>query len=246
MRIALLAVLIAGCGNTSMSSPDAAVARDMSQGAVDLAGADLTTQTACDPLKQDCTDAINTKCTAVDDGGGGVAAMCVMPTGSTKTGDLCTRINGMASGEGMDNCADGNYCSGLGSLANPPVRHCRAFCLLDGDCQANQHCSQLIAQPAIGLCIPVCTPFGGDCAQGFDCSNVIADGDRANYFLGCRELGNSATGGPCASDSDCVAGNICIGNTMAKCSPLCDMSHPCANGMTCMPITPGSTFSLCE
>src|SRR5262245_38247727 len=142
MRIAFAVILVAGCGNGPMSSPDAAVA-DMTRSANDLAGVDLTMQFGCDPIKQDCTDAINTKCTAVDDGAGGVAGMCVLPTGNRMTGDPCTRINGMSSGEGMDNCAKGNYCSGLGSIANPPVRHCRAYCVVDGDCQANQHCSQL-------------------------------------------------------------------------------------------------------
>ncbi len=248
MRIAFVVMLVAGCGNgTPMSSPDAAVAHDMSRSGSDLAGADLTTQLGCDPIKQDCTDARSSKCTAVDDGtgSGAVAAMCVLPTGDTMTGDPCTRINGMSSGEGMDNCAKGNYCSSLGSLANPPVRHCRAYCVVDGDCQANQHCSQLIAQPPVGLCIPVCAAFGTDCAQGFECANIIADGNRTDYFLACRQTGDVASGGACGSDADCVADNVCLGST-GNCTPLCDMTHPCANGKTCMPLTPGSTFSACE
>jgi hypothetical protein len=260
-------VLVAGC-NTSTPMPmlhldGGSGSKDMAMGngnqdlTMNQGGPDLTMMAAgpCDLIKQDCTDQTNSKCAAVDDGTGmSLTSMCVMPTGTKMTEDPCTRINNMSSGEGYDDCAKGNYCSGLGTLSMPPVRHCRNFCLLDTDCKNSEHCVGLIVNQAMnaftmGLCAPTCTPFGTDCGQGLNCSNLLPAIDMSQEFVACRQPGQVGTSGACTSDSDCVADAVCVTPMMGAnpiCSALCDMaSHTCANGKTCTPLTMGSMFGAC-
>lgn len=257
MRVAiprlLTLALVAGCGNSNMP----ATQPDMTPSS----GADLAMsqvgdlamlQVPCNLIKQDCTDPVNTKCAAVDDGAGNLTPMCVLPTGDNATDAVCTRIDQMSSGEGYDNCAKGNYCSGVGTLSNPPVRHCRSFCLLDSDCKNSERCVGLISNAqgsayVMGLCIPTCTPFGTDCGQGLDCASGDEAVDLSTQYFSCRETGQVAIGGACSSDLDCVADSLCasqMGKTL--CAALCDMgAHPCTDGKTCTAVQQGSAVMIC-
>ncbi len=265
MASILSLVLVAGCGNggttPTLHLDGGSGSKDMamSNNSPDLSMAqnspDMAMPGPCDLIKQDCTDQTNTKCAAVDDGTGmSLTSMCVAPTGNMMTEDSCTRKDNTPSGEGYDDCAAGNYCSGLGTLSTPPVRHCRNFCLLDTDCThgVNEKCVGLIVNQAMnaftmGLCAPTCTPFGNDCGQGLNCSNLLPAVDMSNEYLACRQPGQVGTSGACTTDSDCVADAVCVTPTMgnAICSALCDMgAHPCANGKTCTMI-PNSTLMVC-
>lgn len=259
MRVSLASIisafLVSGCGNNDLPNQldGANGLPDMSMGNTppDLSNPDLWPQ-SCDPLKQDCTDPNKSKCAMVEDVSGTMQIpICVMPTGTKMTEDPCTRVNDMPSGAGYDDCAKGNYCSGLATLSNPPVRHCRNFCLLDTQCKNSEHCAGLIGDATgmsfiMGLCVPTCAAFGTDCGQGLNCSYQVPTVDLSTEYLSCRQAGQVGTGGACTLDSDCVADAICVTPTMGNklCAGLCDMTHTCANGKTCTMI-PMTAISVC-
>jgi hypothetical protein len=209
--------------------------------ATDSAKADTSPVVACDPVKQTGCTGTKSKCTAIDDGSGGVVAGCVAPGGSEITDASCTRTSEDPSGIGNDTCAPGNYCSGIGSFMTPPSRHCRKFCGGDGDCATGQKCSSLIndetGAPSIGICVPTCAPFGTDCATGFNCSLLILDVDGTTLYDTCRAVGAVTAGSACTDGTECLADLVCSDPTSSgsdTCVPLCDSDHACTTG-TCTP-----------
>jgi hypothetical protein len=248
MASLISAFLVAGCGSSDMPAPppdgESAVP-DMSNAPPDLLSNSPDLEpTSCDVIKQDCTDPNKSKCTYVDDGTAtnNYIPICVMPTGTKMTGDPCSRINGMASGVGYDDCAKGDFCTGAGTLSRPPMDHCRSWCTSDDECKSSETCLGAFANATktaflTGLCTPTCTAFGNDCAQGFNCSNLYVTVDAMDVRLACRQTGTVPNGGVCTSDLDCVADTICIVPKKGSpriCSQLCDMtSHPCSNGQQC-------------
>ena len=237
--LCLTALVVAGCGggsNTNRTDGGADLvspARDSGGG-----GGDMTKPAsgACDPLKQNCTDPNNTKCTITDDGTGqGVATNCVAPGGTKGESESCMRTGTGAASIGMDNCAKGYFCSGIGSLAMTPMRHCRKFCDADTACGAKQGCSSLTQD--VGLCIPKCALFGTDCAAPLNCSNLVGDIDGKNAFTACRQPGTGAAGATCKDDFTCGADLICTDpQNGGTCAAYCDASHACKTGK-CTAIT---------
>lgn len=263
--VSLTCVVVAGCSSSTSdgvpatdAGKDTATSGDSAPGDTSTGGDTLTTGDAktdskvtdsaksdtspppadCDPIKQTGCTAPKSKCTALDDGSGGVIAGCIAPSGTAATDATCTRTSEDPAGIGSDDCAPGHYCSGIGSFATPPQRHCRKFCGTDADCATGQKCSSLIADsggtPTAGICVPTCTPFGTDCAGGMNCSLLIADMDGAALYGTCRQVGTGAAGSACTGN-ECLADLVCADPTSSgsdSCVPMCDTSHACATG-TC-------------
>jgi hypothetical protein len=198
---------------------------------------------ACDPIKQTGCSGTTTKCTAIDDGTGtSVVAGCMAPSGSAAVAASCTRKSETPAGIGDDTCAPGAYCSGIGTLTDPPTRHCRKFCLGDSECGTGEKCSTLIPVASgvgpFGICVPTCTVFGTDCATGMNCSLLISDTDTKTLYGTCRAIGTGAAGSTCKNGPECAADLDCADPTSsgsATCVPLCDSSHACTGGTTCKP-----------
>jgi hypothetical protein len=240
-------LLCASCSSGSGGgAPDLSMqSQDLTMTSKDMAMQPDLSPPGCDPVAQDCTDATNTKCTLTQSAPmAPLNTTCVAPTGMGKDGDTCTRTNNMV---GLDDCGKGLFCSGLGTLMNPPARHCRAFCNADTTCAAGSQCGALTM--TAGLCVPTCALFGSTCGAGLDCDNLFVDTDGQNVFFSCRMAGTAAAGASCATngDLDCVAGAVCLDPTqmnMPKCYTLCDATHACTTG-ACKPFAMGKPAGAC-
>ena len=220
----------------------------------DSIATDTSVPPDCDPVKQTGCTGAKSKCTALDDGTGGVSAGCIAPSGTGATDATCARKSEDPAGIGDDNCAPGNYCSGIGTLMTPPSRHCRKFCLADTECGTGQKCSQLISDGMggglYGICVPTCTLFGTDCPTGLNCSILIADMDAKSLYGTCRAVGTGAAASACKAGTECAKDLVCADPTMSgadTCIPLCDTAHACTGTATCK-AQPGLPLSggLCQ
>ncbi len=179
--------------------------------------------------------------------GGSLHPACVAATGTKAVGELCTRAGDEV---GLDDCAPGLYCSGLGvKAAKPAVRRCLALCQVGADCAKGQLCS-LLGMPKIGggpdwpfggVCLPVCDPFqDGTCVEGTECARSVVNADDLKAFWTCVGVGTIAAGAACQpySSPSCVAGHVCEYDdkgTGSTCRAACDKAHPCQAGGSCVP-----------
>jgi hypothetical protein len=104
------------------------------------------------------------------------------------------------------------------------------------------------SDPLVVLKSQACDPIAQDCADGAGCYNP--------YEPNCRPQGQAKSGDSCLVDTDCVAGDICMGHAPGLCAPFCDgsdASSPKACARLCptnfvTPTTPlpgKHTVSLC-
>ena len=183
----------------------------------------------CNPETQSGCNGGASKCTlTVPNGGNQYEPTCVtpMPT-AVGLGNKCIRMNGMA---GYDNCAAGEFCTFLGTAEgdpNNPIRFCRAFCPDSGACGSGKTCVPVDNQsPPDALCIPVCSPFKGQCGNG-TCAGQETNVEGQGALV-CRYVGNAFPGSSCNQDTDCGKDQICTdGGGGKRCHALCDGGHPC-------------------
>ena len=245
-------VIVAACGGKTTTPPpsDASVANlDMTPACPD--GGCPPPAANCDEVKQTgCTDPANPKCSDTDDGTMmfNDVPNCVPLSGMVAIDGSCMRDKAVAgdttdwSTIGMDNCAAGGFCSGLGTVnQDTPNRHCRKFCNADGDCPTKSElCTAFDLTYGTGICVPSCAIFGSDCATGYNCSESLFDNDPnvATLVMSCRTPGTVAIDQPCPNgDDDCTADHICIDHAFlggdGTCTAMCDTKHACPAGKTC-------------
>ncbi len=218
-----MGVLAAGCGSKGNNgNSDLSVAPDLA-GTVDLAAGVVT----CDPVKQTCIDP-TVKCTLSNMGTMTMPdnqRACVPIKGTNKDGDPCTRTQ-----FGDDDCDKGLVCTLRG--ASLTMLRCRKFCHVAADCDAGAACTGQLAagNTKDGLCVPLCTPFGSECATPFSCGGIFQDlastMTMPKLVLTCRGTGAAPINGDCMTSDDCAAGGICD-PTLLVCIPFCDDDHPC-------------------
>lgn len=210
----ILAALVAACDGGG-GAPDA-------RPLVDAGSA------GCDTVKQDCPAQ---KCTLIQMGSAGVPR-CATIEGFVGAGQACERRMDV----GLDDCAPGLYCSGLGFAVvtgQARARVCRRFCRDATTCEAGEACIKLSGEtPPDGICVPAsCTLYGG-CESDMTCDAVETTG--AGWAGICRSPGTAKVGELCVT-ADCVADAHCQGGATAgtaMCLALCDDAHACAAG-TC-------------
>jgi hypothetical protein len=129
-------------------------------------------------------------------------------------------------------------------------------CNASNDCVANATC--VPDSTGKGYCRTLCAGPGvtpNTCAADETCRN-LDDNDRGlgggcwcdvmrqtgcgagkacYYYDGCRPPGTTATGSPCAKDSQCVPGDMCYADYVGNktCHRLCSATKACPGSMTC-------------
>jgi hypothetical protein len=158
-----------------------------------------------------------------------LAIRCV-PVGEHLVGERCNLV------QAADDCVAGAHCSPYGvsmaNVASPKV--CRRYCIEDGQCAAGEGCLGF-GSHTLGVCVPACAPFAGDCAADRTCVLTLS----GSY---CRDFGELPVWASCSTMvNSCPADTHCIGLDGAPqlCRPFCDTiaggagSHPCPDGKTC-------------
>jgi hypothetical protein len=267
-KIGLIVGLIAAaCGSSgpNTSPPDAAIVihPDANPNAPDAAQPDAKPK-VCDPETGAMCSGGTPKCAVVTAG-----LMCVAETGTTAEGGTCTRTGGMV---GIDDCASGLFCSGVGfpapATGGTRARVCRKYCAHDSDCATSgsdagptdDWCALLDSEvPPDGICVPGCQLFSGtsQCTgahAGESCELDLADIDNT-VRAECRSsktgvnqgdscgIPNSTTNPP--SDENCAAGQDCLTldkGTTFTCQQICDNNNACATG-SCTTLVPMGGFN---
>ncbi len=184
------------------------------------------------------------KCTGVSSAVFGPG--CATQHGTKKAGEVCTRPDGKT---GFDDCGPGLFCTYWGEpKTDPPTRICIPLCASDADCEGGKRCALLgrfaysysMAPPVGGLCLATCDPFGNDCAAGTQCTRLNLSADTHKALYTCHYPGTAAAGADCVPTNfaECGAGLDCLAgpNTLQEtCTPVCDDTHPCSGGATCVP-----------
>jgi hypothetical protein len=133
---------------------------------------------------------------------------------------------------------------------------CRPECYTESDCPANSFCEDYdyvngADFAPIATCTDPCTPLPDTCPSGTSCAYV---GNTAiGPILDCQPRPAAATP-PCATDSDCPVGKLCVGDSgdMA-CDPWCRVGQAadCPASAVCVGLDPalvlgGVTFGACR
>ena len=165
---------------------------------------------ACAGVTPICGVANRCVACAVDHGGSGVA--CPSAASPLCKGDGSCGV-----------CTQNADCAGTGhagSICDPATGNCGNLCTVSADCGANQYCDSNRA----------CQPLkAGDigCAGAGECQGGVCDGDG--------KCGFALDHGPCATDGQCRAGTVCVGDGVnaGKCE-ACTVGH----ASTCAGVTP--------
>lgn len=134
----------------------------------------------------------------------------------------------MSRGDGTDNCAQGLFCNGLGTVPT-----CQPYCSVSQPASCNTVCTELHVGPVgmatasgYGVCQPSCSMLEQDCAQGDACVFVESE------FPVCATPGQLAPGDDCANYDDCETGSACVlvntTQTAYMCTPFCEPTQPSA------------------
>lgn len=195
---------------------------------------DLETNEGCDAGQ---------KCATVYQAAGWYQVTCV-DEASTTVGALetCTRPDGTV---GMDTCEQGYFCAFWGKpAADPPERHCLAYCDASSDCGDAGACITYSGSlPSAGACAATCDPFADDpCGEGLHC---IAERNTVEGPLAwaCNRIQTTGAGELCSPGFDhCDEGLSCgYGEDgVARCGAPCDGDHPCPEGSTCQTVSNAS------
>lgn len=179
----------------------------------------------CDPLAQDCVEAVASKCTVHLGDMGAISADCEAPLGDKKLDEICLRPTGEA---GVDTCEKGLYCAFFGNpVSSPQQRSCLALCDAPGSCAQGKECAG-IGDSTLGVCGPVCAPYTAACGAGTKCSVVGLVGGDAGFL--CTPLGTKAAGEACAGALECGADMGCRNfGAGFVCTSYCNDAHLCAD-----------------
>lgn len=240
-RIALLALLLAGCATHD--------------------------RPAGGPCDSDDDCVAGTTCSAAGWADGALAYICVTSCGPEDGfrcagGELCWYTRGDRSdvfgcypgGDGAlgaactqhGECALGLMC---GLSATEPVGACVPGCDL-GPCAAGQACrypgdcayeDALVCGPVLrdgvpgGACLPSCTTEGrplGLCDDGSTC--LALDGSGASSLGACLPGGDVGLGGACVDQAECALGLGCVlEGSSATCDRMCNTDADCDGGRRC-------------
>lgn len=218
MRSALFVLLmLCGCDD---DAPPADLAMP------DLSVRDLTAAFACDPVTQDCPMATD-KCTERESPMLGAVPVTVCVAAGTLTENQpCMTSGNNDAGHGFDDCAKGLIC-----VVAQDGQQCLKFCDVSAQCtKARQFCS---TNPG-AVCATACTVQGTDCPGGLTCGTSVEELGAGTRQPVCRQVGATALGAACTSDTDCVADAFCAG-TPKQCRATCSTTHGCT-GAVCTPI----------
>lgn len=199
----------------------------------------------CDIWNNDCPQ--GEKCMPwADDGGNSWNATKCTPIAENpgQIGDPCTVVGSAVSGQ--DDCVEGAMCWAVD--AGTRAGYCIAFCQPNADnatCDDPETVCLLAAESSVPVCLPLCSPFVGDCptdrevcvsrGQDFRCE-PDASGEEGAWGDPCALVGACDPGLFCASPSQ-VPG--CM--TSGCCSEFCDINlgdSQCtgfAEGQQCLP-----------
>lgn len=226
-----------GSGMGASSGSGGKAGTSSTGGSAGTAGSAGSTAAACDPVAQNCLDAIKNKCSLVLDATSTISPACVAPVapGTGKPGDTCTL---QKDGTGMsvfgsDTCQKGSICTDYGVATGI---FCRQFCHHTKECAVGSLCDGFDSHHD-GACFPTCAPFGATCGASGTCATFALDVDQPSdkslpppgAFV-CRALGKGKDGDTCAVDDDCLGGMLCVAEPSGgqQCRPMCDATHDCA------------------
>ena len=231
---ALLALVVAGCGDDETTLPEPDLGREEDAGADAGADGGMCFTGAMDsPLNGECNcqlDCVAGTSCEPERGVGGPRGVC---------GDVCTL--------GSDDCGPGARCEPVERLEG--VGLCRQGCASDGDCRDGWAC-------LYGSCAPFCTddaqclsgacdlhwnrcnpppdPEGGGtfapCSRHEDCLSVVCAAPIGGYCLSlCRPDGSG-----CPQGDECVVGLDPDDPTMGFCMPPCSTDADCPGDFACL------------
>jgi hypothetical protein len=198
----------------------------------------------CDVFRQDCP--LGEKCTPwASDGGptwNGTKCMPVVddPAGS---GEPC-HVQGSPT-SGLDDCDRRSMCF----YVDPETLEgtCTPFCAgdeADPQCDRGRFCP-LLADSALALCLPLCSPHQQDCPAGQACYPSMGEWVCSPDLSG----DTGAYGDPCRSIMQCDPGLACVAASavpwdacgdIACCTEICDLDDP-AGDLQCMGAPEGVT-----
>jgi hypothetical protein len=193
---------------------------------------DVSEQSECDVLMQDCPD--GEKCAPYSSSGGGWdASKCVPVLGDQPPGEPCIYAGAV---ESTDDCDATSFCWDVNQEGEGI---CHAFCTGTPDtpeCPEGSSCL-ISSDSSIFLCIYNCDPTLQDCSEGLAC--YWASGGF-NCIFTTQDI---PPGEPCGFINDCVAGTSCLTAEVlpncvgsACCSPWCQLG---AGDLTCE-VLPGT------
>ncbi len=179
---------------------------------------------ACDVLAQDCPE--GEKCAPFIEGDESAwnAAKCVPVMGEGQAGELCTTVEGAASG--LDDCAKQAMCWSVDLQMHG---YCIALCSgseLMPVCAEGSDC--YLVTEVLVLCIPECDPLLQDCPGELLCISFgdtfvcdLDDSEAEGHLFGACELPHQCDKGlTCLSAG---AANECDAQADGCCLPVCDL-----------------------
>ncbi|MDC0719999.1 hypothetical protein [Nannocystis bainbridge] len=265
-KLALLGVLVSGCGGAAATTDDATSASSTATGSTSSTSTantptsastteDSTAPTAgdsmnfavgldlpqpgvaCDPWQDDCPAGL--KCKPYAEGlGPWTDASCVpIADPSTPTGEACLE----AEWSVVDTCERGAVCHGyLGDQEEG--RRCQEVCAgSPADPSCSDACSFCTMNGTVaGVCMLRCDPRSPSCPAGQRC---LIEPTLPRFACGPGgEL--SAAGEPCVSPDYCKEGTACVDAALVPgcveaqcCAPVCDL----AGADACPTALPGTT-----
>lgn len=201
---------------------------------------------SCDVWLQDCPD--GEKCSAwANDGGvswNDTRCSPVEPD-PDQPGEPCTVEGSGVSG--IDTCALGAMCWDVDPDTNTGT--CVALCTGSSEApQCADACERCLVtnEEVLNLCLPLCAPFGDDCAPGQVCA-MFGNGFQCLPGAG---YGGAGVGEVCTATAECDPGLVCTSAAElpacegpACCTPWCDVANPesCAEvpGTACVELDAG-------
>ncbi len=194
----------------------------MGGGGTGGAGGSAVNPDPCDPIQNDCVEAVESKCTITTDADNFGIAACEAPLGEAMLGEDCVRVNNQF---GHDTCAAGLFCTSWPKpLSNPIVRECVALCDETVPCADDQACVPVTTNP-YGVCLQKCKPFDGSCGsdptQACDVLSTVGGGIE----FACLHSGSHPSFDACQYTDECPVDHSC---RSGLCRPYCDDAHLCA------------------
>ncbi len=151
-----------------------------------------------------------------------------------------------------EQCAHGLVCINLGSGAT-----CTKLCAAGskGSCGATAACSiEITGQPCLNMCAPLAAPCNiydvSTCGVGKKCG-LARNPETKERYTGCTGAGQFKIGEACSSDTQCMAGTICVTiNGVSRCQQVCGPNNTSpfclVGGQACSGKTSQYDVSYCK